>query len=284
MREYVLLVETGADTTKRQQEEYCIYTVPMHVFFGEECRDDGTFDPVEEFEFYKKTGIIPKSSGSNVEDYAKVMDRIHEEKPNAHILHIAYSAVTSVSYQSSVVASEGRDYITRVDTKQVSVGQAMVVEMVGRFLRSNPDAEPEDVVALVEDIRDRVHMGFLPGDLDYLRAGGRVSNAAYLGAKILSIKPVIEIKDGYLTGTKKYRGNMAKVSKRLLTEMVEEYNFSRDILYFVFAPGLDENIRRGSDTMAKDMGFKEIEWIMTGGMVASHSGPGGFGVIGISQK
>lgn len=33
----------------------------------------------------------------------------------------------------------------------------------------------------------KIRMGFIPGDLDYLRAGGRVSNAAYLGAKILGL-------------------------------------------------------------------------------------------------
>ena len=35
-----------------------------------------------------------------------------------------------------------------------------------------------------QEIAQTVRMGFFPGDLDYLRAGGRVSNAAYLGAKL----------------------------------------------------------------------------------------------------
>ena len=65
-------------------------------------------------------------------------------------------------------------------------------------------------------------MGFIPGDLDYLRAGGRVSNAAYLGAKILGLHPLIEIQDGKLISTKKYRGSMARVIVQMARELPEQ--------------------------------------------------------------
>lgn len=50
-------------------------------------------------------------------------------------------------------------------------------------------------------------MAFLPGSLEFLRAGGRLSNAAYMGARILCIKPVVELLEGKLVATKKYRGS-----------------------------------------------------------------------------
>ena len=51
--------------------------------------------------------------------------------PDKQILHLAYSAVTTCSYQSALIAAEDRDYIMSFDTKQVSIGH-------GVALQSNP--------------------------------------------------------------------------------------------------------------------------------------------------
>lgn len=284
MGKYILLAETGADITPDLIEQYGIYTVPMHVMFGQETKDDGSFPPSDVFAYYKKTGVLPTTSGCNVVDFETVLDRIHEEHPDKHILYLAYSAVTTVSYQSCMIASEGRDYITAVDTKHVSSGQCLCVVLVARYLEKNPDASIEEIVAYVEKIRGQVKMGFFPGDLDYLRAGGRVSNVAYLGAKILSLNPLIELIDGRLMASKKYRGNMEKVALKFLPEYAEKENLSKEVLWLTKSMGLAESTQKKIEDKAKDLGFKEIRWITTGSVVSTHSGPGAFGISGLSVE
>lgn len=282
MRKYVILAETGADIPTDLQKQYGIYIVPMHVNFGEETKDDGSFPIIDVFDFYKKTKQLPRTSGCNIEDFQKILDQIHEEHPESHILYMAYSACTTCSYQSAVLASEGRDYITAFDTKQVSAGQCMFVVLMARFLEQNPDAGLSTIKAKMETLRDQCNMGFFPGDLDYLRAGGRVSNVAYLGAKILSLNPLIEMQDGKLMAAKKYRGNMDKCAKKLLKDFVENHHLSRELIYFPFSYGLSETTKSDLENQAKEMGFQEIRWIQTGSVVSTHSGPGAFGVCGIT--
>ena len=65
-----------------------------------------------------------------------------------------------------------------------------------------------------------MQMCFLPKDLSFLRAGGRVSNAAALIGSVLSIHPVIELKDGYLAAGNRLRGKM----QRILPEFIKELN------------------------------------------------------------
>lgn len=43
MKEYIIVAETGSDIPKELANKYEIYLVPMHVTFGEEVKDDGTF-------------------------------------------------------------------------------------------------------------------------------------------------------------------------------------------------------------------------------------------------
>lgn len=87
--------------------------------------------------------------------------------------------------QSALIAGEGRERFVAIDTKSVAAGQAAVVLTTARYLREHPEATLEEAAAFVNGLIGKIRMGFIPGDLDYLRAGGRVSNAAYLGAKIL---------------------------------------------------------------------------------------------------
>ena len=281
MHPFILLAETGSDIPAEFAQRYGIHTVPMHVAFGAESRDDGTFPIADIYRFFETTGTLTQTSGCTVGDFEKAFDELQAAYPDKHILHLAYSAVTTCSYQSAVIAAEGRTGITSVDTKHVSAGQALVLILMARYLEANPQVTVPEAVAKAEEISRQVRMGFFPGDLAYLRAGGRVSNAAYLGAKILSLNPLIEVLGGYLKATKKYRGKMDTVAPKFLKDYVEANHLSREILAFVYSEGLKDSIRTQCDAIAKEMGFREILWIPTGGVVTTHCGPGGFGVCGI---
>lgn len=283
MSKIILLAESGADIPAELARKHHIFVVPMHVAFGRETRDDGTFPVQDIYDYYERTGTLTKTSGSTTGDFEVILDKIHAEHPDAHILHLAYSAVTTCSYQSALIAAEGRDYVTSLDTKVVTAGQALVVLMLARFLEANPETTVEAAVAKANELIAKARMGFFPGDLAYLKAGGRVSNAAYLGAKILSLNPLIELIDGQLKATKKYRGKMDKVSLKFTQEYVEAQRLDRKVMAFVYSPGLKDSIRKEATALAERLGFEEILWIPTGGVVSTHCGPGGFGVCGFSK-
>ena len=131
MKKIILLAETGSDVNETLAKEYGVEIVPMHVSFDTETMDDGAFPVKKIVEYYQTTGKLPKTSGSTPEDFEIVFDRIHAEHPDAQILYLAYSAITTCSMQSGVIAAEGREYVTIVDTKQVSAGQCNVVIAMG---------------------------------------------------------------------------------------------------------------------------------------------------------
>lgn len=282
MRKIILVAETGSDITAELAAQYHIQMVPMHVAFDTETLDDGTFPPEKIASFYKEAGKLPKTSGSMPEDFEKVFDRIHEEEPEAQILYLAYSAVTTCSYQSAKIASEGRDYVTAIDTKQVSIGQGNVVVAVAKLLQENPDMNITEVSEKAMEFIGRAKMCFLPDDLEFLKAGGRVSNVVCLGSRILGIHPCIEILEGKLVATKKYRGKMIKVTERLIREYAEEYHLDRSGIWFVYTVGLSEEIRRMAEATAKDCGFEKVQWIRAHGVITTHGGPAAFGLAGFS--
>ena len=278
----ILVAETGSDITLEQAKEYDIHLVSMHVSMGDKTLDDGTFPAEDVCAYYDRTGKVPQTSASAPSDFTKVFDEIHQQWPEKHILHLAYSAVTTCSYQNALLASEERDYVTSVDTKQVSVGQAAVVLEVAKLLRDQPEISVEDAVIAAKEIAEQVKMCFLPKNLDYLRAGGRVSNVVALTGNILSLHPCIEIIDGRLMAKKKYRGALLKLIPKVIHEYAQQHNLRKEQVYFIWSPGLDDECRRAADEAAAAYGFQNVTWMKTGCVITCHGGPGCFGMVGFA--
>lgn len=283
MSKIILLAETGSDLKHEQAAANGITLVPMHVTLGMETIDDGSIPTREVFDTYKRTRKLPRTSGCTPGDFEPVFDRLLAD-PDVEILYLAYSACTTCSMHSAELAAEGRDRITMIDTKNVAAGQGAIVLHVAKTLRENPDMTMAEAVKVAENAIARVRMGFFPGDLDYLRAGGRVSNAAYLGATILGLHPLIEIQDGKLMSTKKYRGNMARVIGKLTDEYPAAQNFDTSMpVYLIFGDGLAQSIREDVENKLRAQGFAELSWVETGCVIGSHSGPGSFGIVGFAK-
>ena len=283
MSKILLMAESGSDITPELAGQLGVTIVPMHVTFAGETRDDGAFPVTQMFEHYKATHEPPRTSGCTPHDFEVAFGRVLEENPGAQILYLAYSACTTCSMQSAVMVADGREDIRIIDTKNVSAGQMAVVMRVAKALQAHPEMTLDEAAAIAKDAIAKVRMGFIPGDLDYLRAGGRVSNAAYLGAKILGLHPLIEIQDGKLISTKKYRGSMARVIAQMALEFPEQSGLGKGEIHLIYGDGLAEDVRHDAERILTEKGYQIKGWVRTGCVIAAHSGPGSFGIVGFAE-
>lgn len=279
----ILVAETGGDIPREVAEQYNIQLVPMHVAFGTDTRDDGTFPSEEVCDFYDRTGILCKTSGSVPEDFTKCFDHIHTRWPQAQILYLAYSSVTTCSYQSAQIAAEDRDYVTALDTKAVSAGQYSIVIETAKWLEAHPEATIQEAAQVAQDLISRANMCFVPKDMEYLRAGGRVSNVVALGGKLLGILPLIEILEGKLVATRKLRGKLEALAPKLVREYAEKWSLDRKELWLIWTPRFPDDLKQVVEKNAKDLGFETVTWVKSGGVITSHSGPSAFGVVGFTK-
>ena len=282
MTKYIITTESGSDLPKEFMDRYNVYIVPMHVTMGGETYPDGSFDVQEAFDYYEKTDKLPKTSGSTPRDNTTVFQKVFEDHPDAHIIHIAYSAVTTVSFNAANIAAEEFENISLVDAKHVSLGLSAVVKAAGEYIKDNPNATPEEIVAYVEDIRERTHMMFLPKTLLYLRAGGRVSNLAFHGANLLKLQPAIVLENGYLVSGKKYRGSFDLCLRKMATDFFKNNSIDPETVLIGGAPGVTDAQKEMVFEIAKANGVKELIWRDAGAVISSHGGPGAVAITGIS--
>ena len=136
------------------------------------------------------------------------------------VIFLDMSREMSASYQKSLVAAEkiAAEYPDRrlyvMDTRCISGGLGtLVVNMVRRM---EEGMGYDEVIAWGEENKLRIAHRFTVDDLNYLKRGGRVSNASALVGSLLGIKPVLYVPDkGTLDVVKKARGRkMALASIR----------------------------------------------------------------------
>lgn len=281
MRRIILTTESGADLPVELADKHNVRVVPMHVIMEGEDYLDGSLPVTEIYDYYERTKKIPSTTSTNSHEYLEFFTKIKTDFPDCVIIHIGYTSKASSSFQNAVIATEDMNDIFLIDALNVTGGLTAIVMSAVTLLENEPSIDPVRLVEKIESKVAKSRLAFVPGSLEFLRAGGRVSNLAYLGGALLKIKPRIELIDGNLVSTKKYRGKMDVVSEKLMRDYLEQYNIDRGQLYLLYSIGLDKEIMQGMDKIAKEAAFQNVKWIQAGAMISTHAGPGGVGIAGL---
>ncbi|MBY0147460.1 DegV family protein [Neobacillus niacini] len=281
MRRIILTTESGADLPSDLADTHHVQVVPMHVIMDGKDYLDGSLPVMDIYDYYDTTKKIPSTTSTNSHEYLEFFTKIKNDNPDCIIVHIGYTSKASSSFQNAIIATEDLKDIFLIDALNVTGGLTAIVMYAVNLLEKEPLIDPGLLVEKIKSVVPKSRLAFVPGSLEFLRAGGRVSNLAYLGGALLKIKPRIELVDGNLVSTKKYRGKMDVVSEKLMQDYLTQYDIDRDQLYLIYSIGLDESIKQGMEDTAREFGFKNVKWIQAGAMISTHAGPGGFGIAGI---
>ncbi len=281
MRRIILSTESVADLPKDLLEKYPIQIIPMHVVMGGNDYLESELSVEEVFDYYRRTKRIPSTTATNVQEYHNLFSKIRADFPDSTIIHLGYTSKASASFQSALIAAEDFDNLFLIDTLNVTGGLAAIVMYAVTLLETQPFITPTHLIEQIQSVIPKTRLAFIPDRLDFLRAGGRVSNVAFIGGSLLKIKPCIELKEGKLVPTRKYRGKMNNVAEKLMRDYLNQYNIDRKQLYLIYSIGLDEQIKRRMEQSAKENGFEQVTWIQAGATISTHAGPGCFGIAGI---
>ena len=281
MSRIIFSTESGADLPKDLVEKHQIQVVPMHVIMNGKDYLDGELSVEDVFDYHSRTKKIPSTTATNVHEYHELFTKIRKDFPDSIIIHIGYTSKASASFQSALIAAEDFEDLFLIDALNVTGGLAAIVMYAVTLLEEEPSISHAELIEKIEAVVPKTRLAFLPGSLDFLRSGGRVSNVAYIGGLLLKIKPCIELVEGKLVSTRKYRGSMSIVAEKLMRDYLNQYDIDRKQLYLIYSIGLDESIKRRMEEIAKETGFEKVTWMQAGAMISTHAGPGGFGIAGV---
>lgn len=281
LKRIILTTESCSDLSKEILEEHNIPSVPFSLNFPDKTVDDGQIPVQEIYDFYRDTKEIPKTNAITPYKYTEFFDGIAKKNPNAEIIHIGYSSACSCSFQNATIGVREckKAKVHLVDSLNVSGGLGSLALKAWEVIQENPQDSAAELVRKIQLYVAKIRMSFIPDTMEYLLAGGRVSNAAALTATVLRLKPRIDIVEGKLIATKKYRGSMQKIVSRFVEDFMEGKNFDLKKVHAFYSQGTDPLVMERLKSQLIEHGFKEIVIGTLGCVMTVHGGPG---VVGLS--
>lgn len=283
MSKIVVTVDSGADIRPDIAEELGIQVIPFHLTLGDIALDDGEIAPDDMLKICAEEKVLPKTSACSPMDYEKVFQKVLDEDANAEVLHLALSSDLTRSFLSALDASETEPRVTCLDAQTVSAAYGLVAERVAKYVKGNPDMTMAQALAYAHGLIDRICLAFVPYDLSFLKAGGRLGSASFVAAQVLNIRPVIEIEEGKLVVKKKLRGSLKKIVSLLLDDFFSREPLDLDEVIFLYNTELPKNVRETAEKKAKEAGFKKIRWEQAGCVISAHCGPDAFGCVVLAK-
>jgi DegV family protein with EDD domain len=210
-----VVTDTTADLPPAIAAELGIKIVPMYVRFGEQVYRDRV--EISEDEFYKRLQsdpVHPSTSQPSPKDFLDVYKALVPAKDGIFSVHI--SSKLSGTCDSALQAKQlmGKDTaIEVVNTLSVSMGLGLLAIMAGRMAKKG--ASLKEITETVNAAIPQVRLLGIFDTLKYLAAGGRIGKAKALVGSILSVKPVLTVKEGEFHPAGQVR-NRAKGIERLV--------------------------------------------------------------------
>jgi DegV family protein with EDD domain len=137
----------------------------------------------------------------------------------------------------------------------------------------------DHVIAVARATMDRVHVVAVLDTLEYLRRGGRIGRAQSLLGSLLSIKPMVEVRDGEVVPFDRVR-TRARALDRLCAVATADRNAKR---LWVGAAGDDASAAALIERVRDELPHTEMMLGTFGPTVGVHTGPGMIGVCPVRR-
>ena len=215
MTDYIIATASTSDLPRTWLDEHGVPFIPYGYTVGDQAFEDDCREESREAVYAgMRQGDLLKTSMITEFAYVEFFRSLLETGKD--VIFLDMSQKMSASYGNSVNAAETvraefpdqRLYI--MDTRCISGGLGTLVANMVR--RKEEGMGFDAVVDWGEANKLKIAHRFTVDDLNYLKAGGRVSNASALVGTVLNIKPVLYVPDaGTLDVVKKARGRKASL-------------------------------------------------------------------------
>ena len=285
MNRIILSADSTCDLGEELKARYDVHFYPFHIILEEKDYQDNVDITVKEiFAAYYDRKALPRTAAINMSEY---VDYFQDWVSQGYdVIHLNLGGAISSAHKNCVLAARelqesgapGRVY--PIDSFSLSTGIALQVIDAGEMISAGLSAG--EIAQRLEANRPHVHASFILDTLDFMRAGGRCSTIAAVGANLLSLKPCIEVdnSDGSMHVGKKYRGSLQKVLPAYVKDKLAQYpHIKRDhifITYSSISPELESLVR---ETIRSTLDFGEIHATRASCTIASHCGPNTLGIL-----
>jgi len=275
-RKVAIVTDSTSSLTQAMGQERGIRVVPTSVAFGTQTYHDGIdLDADLFYRLLSRSKRLPTTSQPTAADFVRTYSALSEQAEAIVSIHISHEMSATLDSALSARRELPHVPIYVIDSRSVSMGLGLMAIAAARAAAAGQDAA--SVVRLVEELIPKMNIIFTVETLEYLHKGGRIGGAAALVGSMLSIKPVLYVRDGRIEPLEKPRTRRRAI-ERVFDLMAERVALSKAVHAAVFHCAAPDAARSLAEQLAFRCPCKELLTVEAGPIIGTHAGPGTLGV------
>ena len=259
-----------------------IPVIPLWLIWGSERFRDGVdIDPPTFYRRLRQSKTLPTTSQPSPGEFVEFFREVATEA-DAIVGVFASSRISGTVPSALTARGQLLEIPIRVvDSLGVSMSQGLIALAAARA--ADAGEAIDDVVAVAEDIRERVHFLFAVDTLEYLHRGGRIGGAKRWMGTALSIKPLLHFVNGQIEPLTQIRTKRKALA--LMLEVAEERLGGKRMAE---ASVVDVDIPEQGDAVAEQVkerfGIEVVYRSTVSPVVGTHAGPGTVGLVFYAER
>lgn len=271
----VIVTDSTASLPPEVAEARGIVVVPLQVVIGAKVLDEGPAGATPEMVARALRDFVPVSTSRPAPAaLLGVYEKLAAEGADA-VLSVHLSGDMSGTFESAQLAArEASIEVVVVDSRQVAAATGFAALSAADALDAGGD-----VRAAAEAARARAaasHSWFYVDTLEYLRRGGRIGAAAALLGGALSVKPLLEIRDGKVSSLERVRtaGRALQRLEDLVVTAAGDGQVDVCVAHLANPDRATHLATRLNERLADQLGGREVWCTELGAVLGAHVGPG----------
>ncbi|MDR2525164.1 MAG: DegV family protein [Oscillospiraceae bacterium] len=285
-RSIVVTTDSSSDLPPEIREEYGVQFFPLFINLeGKFYHDCVDIFPEQIYSAYKERGIIAKTAAPSIEDYKEFFAKFVSQGKT--VLHISLThAFSSCNHIATLAAAEIKN-VHVVDSFNFCTGSGALCVEAAKLCTQ--DLPIDVIVAQVKDLRAKVRAYYLPGELTFIKNGGRCSAISAFGANLLKIRPQVSMDTttGEVSIGKKFRGTLAAAQEAFIRSAAEacREKLNPTQVYVMHTPDVPPEQYAALEAIAREALPEVRRWITgsIGCVIAAHCGPECCGFIALER-
>ena len=201
-----IITDSGTDTPADFAAAHDIRVLPLRINYSDGSTYENGVDITAQEVVERFAEEIPTTS---LPSPMKIRDTLEQARRDGYVgaVVVTISSGLSATFETiGMVARQMEDFpVVMVDTKSIGIAAGFVVMEAARQIEAGMPLER--LGSVLTAVSERVRVFFSVQKLDFLRKGGRISEAVYRVGSVLNIKPVLTCSpEGKYVIEKKARG------------------------------------------------------------------------------
>ena len=275
-----IVTDSASSLTEAMSAEHGISVVPISVQIGDKSYKDGVDLTPEVFYASLDGPYMPMTSSPTPREFIQVYRKLAERAKKIISIHITSDGSATCQVAAVAARSVPEVDVTVYDSKGVSMGVGfLAIEAAKAAIQG---LRKEEILEKLDSLRDRMHTFVAIPTLKYLQKSGRVRQGQAILASLLSIKPVLEVKDGAIRVAAQVRTFSNAVSRMLDFAAAAAGNLPAVVA--VMHANARAQAEAVAESVKKRLNVKELFIGEAGPALAVHGGPGMVGIVLYTQK